>query len=155
MIFCRSKGLQTLIALLILGLSLDQKKIFFLDGTKFRVKSEEGQVIKPNQIMCIEEKGMPFHKKSWNSGNLFIMFKIVFPDKVSLDQKNIARACLLEMEHQKEPTKPDEAIRDVKTMLQFEEKQRNTHPQGGTKAQDSDDDEKDDNVGPGAQCAQK
>ena len=49
--------------------------------------------------MCIEEKGMPFHKKSWVYGNLFIMFKIVFPDKVSVEQKNIARACLLEMDH--------------------------------------------------------
>jgi DnaJ family protein A protein 2 len=111
-----------------------------LDGTKFRVQSGDGEVIKPNQIMCIPDKGMPFHKKSWNYGNLFIMFKIVFPNKVSLDQKNIARACLLEMENQKEPAKPDEMIRDVRVMIPFEEKQRNTHPQGGTKAEDSDDD---------------
>lgn len=97
---------------------------------------------------------MPFHKKSWIFGNLFIMFKISFPDKVSLDQKNIARACLMDLQNQKEPTKPDEAIREVKTMVEFEEKLRNSHPQGGTKAQDSDDDEKDDNIGgPGAQCA--
>lgn len=39
--------------------------INFLDGTDFRVKSEEGQVIQPEQILTIEEKGMPFHKKSW------------------------------------------------------------------------------------------
>lgn len=58
-------------------------EVAHLDGTKFRVKSAEGEVIKPGQIMCIEEKGMPFHKKSWNFGNLFIMFKIVFPDKVT------------------------------------------------------------------------
>lgn len=128
-------------------------QIDFLDGAKFRVKSEEGQVIKPNSIMCIEEKGMPFHKKSWNFGNLFIMFKVTFPDKVSLEQKSIARACLMEMENQKEPQKPDEAIREIKTMTKFEEKQRNSHAQGGNKAQDSDDDEKDENTGPGAQCA--
>ena len=119
-----------------------------LDGTKFRVKSAEGEVIKPGQIMCIEEKGMPFHKKSWNFGNLFIMFKIVFPDKVTQDQKNIAKACFLGMENQVEGKNPDESIRDVKTMTQFKEDQRNTHAQGGTKAEDSDDDQKDDNAGP-------
>lgn len=97
-------------------------EVTHLDGTKFRVKSAEGEVIKPGQIMCIEEKGMPFHKKSWNFGNLFIMFKIVFPDKVSLEQKSIAKACFMGMQHQEEPVKPDETIRDVKTMEQFVEK---------------------------------
>lgn len=53
------------------------------------------------------------------------------------------------MENQKEPSKPDESIRDVKTMTPFEEKKRNTHAQGGTKAEDSDDDQKDDNNGAG------
>lgn len=57
----------------------------FLDGTKFRVKSEEGQVIKPEQIMTIEEKGMPYHKNSFKFGNLFIMFKVVFPDAITRD----------------------------------------------------------------------
>lgn len=56
-----------------------------LDGTRFRVKSEEGQVIKPEQIMTIEEKGMPFHKNSFKFGNLFIMFKVVFPEKITRD----------------------------------------------------------------------
>lgn len=57
----------------------------FLDGTKFRVKSEEGQVIKPEQIMTIEEKGMPYHKNSFKFGNLFIMFKVVFPESITRD----------------------------------------------------------------------
>lgn len=82
-------------------------EITHLDGTKFRVMSAGGEVIKPDQIMCIEEKGMPFHKKSWNFGNLFIMFKIIFPDKVTLEQKSIAKACFMGMEHQKEPDMPD------------------------------------------------
>ena len=57
----------------------------FLDGTEFRVKSEEGHVIKPDQIMTIKEKGMPFHKNSFKFGNLFIMFKVKFPDTVKLE----------------------------------------------------------------------
>jgi len=54
------------------------------------------------------------------------------------------------MENQKEPAKPDESIREVKVLQLFDENKRNTHAQGGTKAQDSDDDDKDDNMGPGA-----
>ena len=59
--------------------------INFLDGTDFRVKSEEGQVIQPEQILTIEEKGMPFHKKSWQFGNLFIMFIVNFPDTITAE----------------------------------------------------------------------
>jgi len=70
----------------------------FLDGTKFRVKSEEGQVIKPEQIMTIEEKGMPYHKNSFKFGNLFIMFKVVFPEKITRDQKLKAKECIIQMD---------------------------------------------------------
>lgn len=38
-------------------------------------------------------------------------------------------------------------------MVPFKDEQRNTHAQGGTKAEDSDDEQKDDNIGGPAQCA--
>ena len=59
----------------------------FLDGSKFRVKTEPGMVIKPDQVLTVEEKGMPFHKNSFKYGNLFIMFKIKFPEKIMPNQK--------------------------------------------------------------------
>ena len=34
----------------------------FLDGSKFRVQTERGEVIKPDSLMTIPEKGLPFHK---------------------------------------------------------------------------------------------
>ena len=61
-------------------------KVDFLDGTQFRVKTDSGIVIKPNQILTIKEKGMPFHKNSFKFGNLFIMFKIQFPEEVTSEQ---------------------------------------------------------------------
>lgn len=48
----------------------------FLDGTKFKVKNKPGEVIKPDSIMTIEEKGLPFHKNPYKFGNLFILFRV-------------------------------------------------------------------------------
>ena len=73
-------------------------EIKHLDGTTFRVQSAPGQVIQPEQIMMIKGKGMPFHKKSWEFGNLFILFKIKFPTTVTAEQQQVAKACLSELE---------------------------------------------------------
>ena len=37
-------------------------------------------------MMCCEGLGMPFHKTPYKFGNLFINFKIKFPEKLSDDQ---------------------------------------------------------------------
>jgi DnaJ-class molecular chaperone len=37
--------------------------------------------------MTIEEKGMPFHKNPFKFGNLFIMFKVVYPDSLDSSEK--------------------------------------------------------------------
>jgi len=50
-----------------------------LDGTKIRVKNEPGNVIKPEEIKTVKEKGLPFHKKTYDFGNLYIVFKVEFP----------------------------------------------------------------------------
>ena len=54
--------------------------IDFLDGKKFRAQSPPGVVIKPDSLMTIEDKGLPFHKNSYKFGNLFVLFKVKFPE---------------------------------------------------------------------------
>ena len=54
----------------------------FLDGKKFRIKSKPGTVIKPDTLMTVEEKGLPFHKNPYEFGNLFVLFKVNFPDSL-------------------------------------------------------------------------
>lgn len=54
-----------------------------LDGKMVRIQNAEGQVIKPNTVMTCEGLGMPFHKTSYKFGNLFINFKVRFPDSVN------------------------------------------------------------------------
>lgn len=51
-----------------------------LDGRQIRIKNKTGETIKPGQVMTCEGLGMPFHKASYEFGNLFITFKIKFPD---------------------------------------------------------------------------
>jgi len=76
--------------------------IDFLDGTKFRVKTELGQVIKPDQILTIEEKGMPFHKNSFKFGNLFILFKVKFPEQLVGEEMEQVKNCLKNLDGQQE-----------------------------------------------------
>lgn len=54
-----------------------------LDRKMLRVKSKPGQVIKPDTLMTLEGKGLPFHKNPFEFGNLFVLFKVKFPDTLS------------------------------------------------------------------------
>lgn len=53
-----------------------------LDGTKLLVKSTPGEVIKPGMLKTLEGKGLPFHKKAWEFGNIYVVFKVTFPEKL-------------------------------------------------------------------------
>lgn len=65
-----------------------------LDGRKIRIKNEPGQVIKPEDIKTVEGFGMPFHKTSYKFGNLFVLFKIKFPDHLQPEQIEPIREAL-------------------------------------------------------------
>ena len=56
-----------------------------LDGRKIRIKNKAGEVIKPDEIKTVEGHGMPYHKQSYKFGNLFIAFKITFPETLKQD----------------------------------------------------------------------
>lgn len=60
--------------------------ITHLDGRQVRIQNDKGEIIQPNQMMCCEGLGMPFHKTPYKYGNLFIVFKIKFPDQLNEQQ---------------------------------------------------------------------
>ena len=37
-----------------------------------------------DDLKTIPDKGLPFHKQSFKFGNLFVMFKVTFPDSVKV-----------------------------------------------------------------------
>jgi len=51
-----------------------------LDGRILNVSSEDGDVIKPGDMRMIGGEGMPTHRRPFDKGNLFVTFKIKFPD---------------------------------------------------------------------------
>ena len=65
-----------------------------LDGRKIRVKNQPGEIIKPDEIKTLEGLGMPFHKLNYKNGNLFVLFKIKFPEKLGAAEVKGVRAAL-------------------------------------------------------------
>jgi len=43
-------------------------------------------VVKPDALMTIPEKGLPFHKTPFKFGNLFVLFTVKFPSSLGADQ---------------------------------------------------------------------
>ena len=116
-----------------------------LDGKKIRIKNNPGEVIKPDQLLTVENLGMPFHKKVYMHGNLIIQFKIKFPTQV--DQKTMAllgdalseQAKVVKAKRSEEAKEASESV----NLKQFEEHHRNTHHQGGTEGGDSEEEDED------------
>ncbi|KAL5713038.1 DnaJ protein 2 [Ranunculus cassubicifolius] len=54
--------------------------ITHMDGRKLLVKSEPGEVVKPDQYKAIEDEGMPIEGRPFMKGKLYMQFKIDFPD---------------------------------------------------------------------------
>lgn len=82
-----------------------------LDGTKIRVKNEPGEVIKPDDLKTLPEKGLPFHKQPYKFGNLFIMFKVTFPDSIPVPKVAALKAAL------PGPDSSEDADMDAETLL--------------------------------------
>jgi len=60
-----------------------------LDGRDLVIKSPPGEVIEPGAVKMVKGEGMPGYRNTFESGNLFIKFTIVFPPKNFADEKVI------------------------------------------------------------------
>lgn len=128
--------------------------ITHLDGTKLRIQNTPGEVIKPDDIKTIPDKGLPFHKQNWKYGNLFVMFKVTFPSSLTTKQVSEASSALHDMKRADEDMECKETVK----LQNYSEAQRNTRATGGTQAADSDEDDEDDprrGGGQRVQCAQQ
>ncbi|KAG2672473.1 hypothetical protein I3843_13G036100 [Carya illinoinensis] len=57
-----------------------------LDGRQLLIKSEPGEVVKPDQYKGINDEGMPMYQRSFMKGKLYIHFAVEFPDTLSPEQ---------------------------------------------------------------------
>ncbi|XP_020788693.2 dnaJ homolog subfamily A member 4 isoform X1 [Boleophthalmus pectinirostris] len=58
-----------------------RKTLTTLDNRTLVITSSPGQVIKPNDIKCIQNEGMPVYRDPCDKGQLFVNFFIEFPEK--------------------------------------------------------------------------
>ncbi|MEW5300082.1 MAG: hypothetical protein WDW38_002919 [Sanguina aurantia] len=59
-----------------------------LDGTILKIHTDPGDVIKPDTFKCVRDKGMPVHGRPYQFGNLYVRFRVKFPER--LDAATIA-----------------------------------------------------------------
>lgn len=86
--------------LIIKSLSLNQALCGFkfmithLDGRKIVIKTKPGEVIKPESgqspfVKRVAEEGMPSHRNPFVRGDLYIVFKVTFPEDGELSEETL------------------------------------------------------------------
>ncbi|CAH2065509.1 unnamed protein product [Thlaspi arvense] len=127
-----------------------------LDGRNLLIKSNPGEVVKPDSYKAISDEGMPIYQRPFMKGKLYIHFTVEFPESLSPDQTKALEAVLpkpsttqlsdMEIDECEETTLHDVNIEDE--MRRKAQAQREAY---------DDDDDDDDHPG-GAQrvqCAQQ
>ncbi|CAF1543990.1 unnamed protein product [Rotaria sp. Silwood1] len=68
-----------------------QKVIKTLDNRQLVITSLPGEIIKPGDIKCILNEGMPVYRNPLEKGRLVLHFDVKFPDKNELRPESIAK----------------------------------------------------------------
>ncbi|KAK2979421.1 hypothetical protein RJ640_016333 [Escallonia rubra] len=111
-----------------------------LDGRQLLIKSNPGEVVKPDQFKAINDEGMPMYQRPFMKGKLYIHFTVEFPESLSPEQVKGLQAVL--------PAKPSVALTDMEldeceeTTLHdvnMEEEMRRKHAAHAQEAYDEDD----------------
>ncbi|VFQ62871.1 unnamed protein product [Cuscuta campestris] len=112
-----------------------------LDNRQLLIKSQPGEVVKPNQFKAINDEGMPMYQRPFIKGKLYIHFTVDFPESLSPDQCKALEAVL--------PPKPSKQISDMEldeceeTTLHdvnIEDEMRRKQQQAAQEAYEEDDD---------------
>jgi len=67
-----------------------QKVINTLDNRALVVTSLPGDIIKPGDIKCLLNEGMPVYRNPLDKGRLVLHFDVKFPEKNEINDKNFA-----------------------------------------------------------------
>ncbi|CAK8535478.1 unnamed protein product [Lathyrus sativus] len=57
-----------------------------LDARQLLIKSNPGEVVKPDSYKAINDEGMPMYQRPFMKGKLYIHFTVEFPESLTLDQ---------------------------------------------------------------------
>ncbi|PON50904.1 Terminal organelle assembly protein [Parasponia andersonii] len=126
-----------------------------LDGRQLLIKSNPGEVVKPDSFKAINDEGMPMYQRPFMKGKLYLHFTVDFPDSLSPEQVKALEAVL--------PPRPSSQISDMEldeceeTTLHdvnIEEEMRRRQ-QARAEAYDEDDDDMHGGGAQRVQCAQQ
>ncbi|KAH9627417.1 hypothetical protein KSS87_012067 [Heliosperma pusillum] len=113
-----------------------------LDGRQLLVKSNPGEVIKPDSFKAIDDEGMPIYQRPFMKGKLYIHFTVDFPESLSLDQVKALEGII--------PPKPSMKPTDIELdecegttlhNVNIEEEMKRKQARAQQEAYDEDDDE--------------
>ncbi|OEL36218.1 DnaJ protein-like protein 2 [Dichanthelium oligosanthes] len=76
-----------------------------LDNRQLLIKSNPGEVVKPDQFKAINDEGMPIYQRPFMKGKLYIHFTVEFPDSLAPEQCKALEAVL--------PPKPSSKLTDM------------------------------------------
>lgn len=65
--------------------------ITHLDGRILIIESEPSDIVKPGDIRVVEGEGFPKHKNPYLKGNLYIKFKLIFPEAEDLKDDDVKK----------------------------------------------------------------
>ncbi|RLN41545.1 hypothetical protein C2845_PM01G33890 [Panicum miliaceum] len=112
-----------------------------LDNRQLLIKSNPGEVVKPDQFKAINDEGMPMYQRPFMKGKLYIHFTVEFPDSLAPEQCKALEAVL--------PPKPTSRLTDMEideceeTTLHdvnnIEEEMRRKQAQAAQEAYEEDD----------------
>ncbi|TLM35136.1 hypothetical protein FEC37_18770, partial [Acinetobacter baumannii] len=112
-----------------------------LDNRQLLIKSQPGEVVKPDQFKAINDEGMPMYQRPFMRGKLYIHFTVEFPESLTPEQCKALEAVL--------PPRPSMQMTDMEldeceeTTLHdvnIEEEMRRKQQQAQQEAYDEDDD---------------
>lgn len=123
-----------------------------LDNRQLLIKSNPGEVVKPDQFKAINDEGMPMYQRPFMRGKLYIHFTVDFPDSLTPDQCKALEAVLPPRQAlQMTEMELDECEETILNNVNIEEEMRRKQAQY-QEAYDEDDDV---HGGARVQCAQQ
>ena len=87
---------------------------------------------------------MPFHKKTYNFGNLIVCFKIKFPAKLEAKAMGLLSEALQITASKDAKKTQDKDVAETCQLKEFQEHHKNTHHTGGVEGNESGEEEEDD-----------
>jgi len=127
-----------------------------LDDRELLIKSEKGDIVKPDDVRLIENEGMPQHKRPFEKGNLYIHFTIEFPKAGSLTPQQMKQ-----LEDILPPRRPPPKVTEEMEEYELKKVPESTQRGAGGKGQQQrrgesyDEDEDQPQGGQRVQCAQQ